>query len=507
MNRRRFLQLGAAGLVVVGGGAFVATRLQGGLQAVGPGAEAVRLTEAARRATGTVVRRDLRVAPAEVDLAGRVVRTWAYDGVVPGTEIRVRAGDELRVRLTNDLPAETTVHWHGLALRNDMDGVPGLTQDPVAAGSRFEYAFVVPDAGTYWFHPHVGVQLDRGLQAPLIVEDPSEPLSYDEEVVLVLDDWTDGWGDSPDAILERIAREGMPGMGGMAGMDGMDGMGGMSMEDSMPSASEPLGADTGDVVYPAHLVNGRVAKDPFVVSSAPGRRIRLRIINAGGDTAYRFAVGGHRLRVTHTDGFPVNPVEVDTLIVGMGERYDAVITAGDGAFPIVAVPEGKEAEPGLAVLRTASGDAPSPGVRPAELRGRLLSYADLTATEAVALAAREPDRELELVLQMVDGGRRWLINGAAFGDHEPLEIRADERVRLVMRNESMMFHPMHVHGHTFAVAALNGSAGIRKDTINVLPMETVAVDLQADNPGQWAIHCHNIYHAELGMMTVLSYVS
>ncbi len=108
---------------------------------------------------------------------------------------------------------------------------------------------------------------------------------------------------------------------------------------------------------------------------------------------------------------------------------------------------------------------------------------------------------------MVDGGRRWLINGAAFGDHEPLEIRADERVRLIMRNESMMFHPMHVHGHTFAVASAGGRAGMRKDTINVLPMETLAVDLQADNPGQWAIHCHNIYHAELGMMTVLSYVS
>ncbi|MHB1290045.1 multicopper oxidase family protein, partial [Georgenia sp.] len=356
LSRRRFLQVGAAGLVVVGGGAFAGTRLLGGPAAVGPGAETVGRAEAARRASGTVVRRELRAAPTEIDLAGRVVRTWAYDGVVPGKEIRVRAGDELRVSLTNDLPTETTVHWHGLALRNDMDGVPGLTQDPVAAGGTFEYAFVVPDSGTYWFHPHVGVQLDRGLQAPLIVEDPSEPLSYDEEVVLVLDDWTDGWGDSPDAILERMAREGM-----VMGADSMAGMEGMSMADSMPSAAQPLGADTGDVVYPAHLVNGRVAADPFVVSSAPGRRIRLRIINAGGDTAYRFAVGGHRLTVTHTDGFAVNPVEVDTLIVGMGERYDVVITAGDGAFPIVAAPEGKDVGPGFAVLRTASGDAPTPG--------------------------------------------------------------------------------------------------------------------------------------------------
>jgi FtsP/CotA-like multicopper oxidase with cupredoxin domain len=490
------------GLVVVGGGA-AGSRLLGSPSPVGPAAAAVGEVEAARRTTGKVVRRQLRAAPAEVDLGGRVVSTWAYGDGVPGREIRVTAGDELRVRLRNDLPVETSVHWHGIALRNDMDGVPGLNQDAVAPGSAFEYGFVVPDPGTYWFHPHVGVQIDTGLQAPLIVEDPAEPGEYDEEVVLVLDDWTDGWGDSPDAVLERMAREGMV-MGGMA-MDGMD-HGGTSMDAGMASADQPLGADSGDVVYPAHLINGRLPQDPFVIRSRPGTRIRLRLINAGGDTAYRFAVGGHRLRVTHTDGFPVVPVDVDTLVIGMGERYDVVLTTGDGAFPVVAVPEGKDAPAGVALLRTASAAALGTDSRPAELAGRLLRYDDLAPAVDVALESREPDRELELALQMVDGGRKWFINGAGFGDHEPLEIRAGERVRLVMRNESMMFHPMHVHGHTFALSGPRG-AGIRKDTVNVLPMETLAVDLQADNPGQWAVHCHNIYHAELGMTTVLSYVA
>ncbi len=487
MNRRRFLQLGTAGVVVVGGGGFAASRLLTDPTVTGPVADAFAAES---------IRRELRAAPTTVDLAGRLVQTWAYDGVVPGKELRAMAGDLLRVRLTNDLPEETTVHWHGLALRNDMDGVPGLTQDPVSAGGSFDYALEVPHPGTYWFHPHVGVQLDRGLQAPLIVEDPAEPMSYEEEVVLVLDDWTDGWGDSPDAILERMAREGMV-------MKGMN-QGAMSMEDSMPSHAQPLGADTGDVVYPAHLINGRVPEDPLVISSAPGRRIRLRIINAGGDTAYRFAVGGHRLSVTHTDGFPVDSFEVDTLIIGMGERYDVLVTTGDGAFPVVAVPEGKNAAPGFAVLRSASGATPAPDTLPVELAGQLLSYADLRATESAALEPREPDRELELGLQMVNGGRQWFINGAAFGDHEPLQIQSDERIRLIMRNESMMFHPMHVHGHTFALAGQDGR-GIRKDTINVLPMESLSVDLQADNPGEWLIHCHNIYHGELGMMTVLSY--
>lgn len=134
------------------------------------------------------------------------------------------------------------------------------------------------------FHPHVGVQLDTGLQAPLIVEDPAEPGGYDMEVVLVLDDWTDGWGDSPQTILERMAREGMV-VGGTA----MDGMGheGSAMEDAMPSPDRPLGADTGDVAHPAHLINGRLPEDPYVIRSRLGHRVRLRIINAGSDTACR----------------------------------------------------------------------------------------------------------------------------------------------------------------------------------------------------------------------------
>jgi len=461
----------------------------------------VATTEAARRTTGAVVQRQLQAAPATIDLGGKLVSTWAYNATVPGPEIRLNAGDRLQVSLTNQLPDPTTVHWHGLALRNDMDGVPELTMKPVAPGAGFDYDFIVPDPGTYWFHPHVGVQIDTGLLAALIVADPNEPGAYDQEAVLILDDWTDGLGDSPTAVLDRMRAQGMQMAGG--GMGDMSNMSGMNM--APPSPDQPLGTDTGDVKYPAHLINGKLPTAPTTIASTPGNRIRFRLINAGSDTAYRFAIGGHRLTVTHTDGFGVQPVEVDALVIGMGERYDVVVTAGDGAFPIVAVPEGKPDPAALAVLRTASGPTPSADPRPAELTRKILTYGDLAPTAAATLAPRAPDREIALDLQMADGGRRWLLNGAAYGDHKSLDIRSGERVRLTMSNQSMMFHPMHLHGHTFALATGPG-AGIRKDTAIVLPLQTLTVDFQADNPGQWLTHCHNIYHGELGMMTVVSYV-
>ncbi|MGC4939932.1 multicopper oxidase family protein [Kribbella sp. DT2] len=497
-SRRQLLAAGAVGLIAAGGG-FAGVQLVGGSEPVGPHNASVASMEASRRRSGRTVRRTLRAGVSTVELGGETVQTWAFDDAVPGPVMRASVGDELRIRLANGLPDPTTVHWHGVALRNDMDGVPGLTMDPVPPGGSFDYSFLVPDPGTYWFHPHVGVQLDTGLYGALIVDDPNDVADYDRDVVLFLDDWTDGLGRTPTTQLELLRRDGMP-------MDGMD----MSSDAFMPSATQPLGGDTGDVRYPAHLINGRLPKAPATIACNPRDRVRLRIINAAADTAYRFAIGEHRLTVTHADGFAVAPVEVDTLIIGMGERYDVVITAADGAFPVVAVAEGKahpETDPpALAVLRSGSGSPPRPGVRPSQLNARMLSYADLRPAVGTGLESATPDTEHDVRLQMAHGGRGWFINGKPYGRHAPLEVRAGDRVRLHLRNESMMFHPVHVHGHTFALVGPQGP-GVRKDTINVLPMQQLSVDLQADNPGQWLVHCHNAYHSELGMMTDLSYVS
>jgi FtsP/CotA-like multicopper oxidase with cupredoxin domain len=230
-------------------------------------------------------------------------------------------------------------------------------------------------------------------------------------------------------------------------------------------------------------------------------RVRLRVINAASDTAYRLAVGGHHLTVTHADGFPVEPVIADAVLVGMGERYDVVVDVQPGAHPLVAVAEGKAGH-AAGVLRAGAGSAPSVDARPLELDGRLLSYEDLRPAEAVRLPAGDPDVDATLDLTGEEMRYTWGIDGKAFGDHEPVEIEEGQLVRLALRNRSGMWHPMHLHGHTFA---LEGS-GARKDTVNVLPDQEVAFRFRADNPGQWMLHCHNTYHFEAGMATLVSYV-
>jgi FtsP/CotA-like multicopper oxidase with cupredoxin domain len=500
LSRRALLGVTAAGgasLAAVrlwpGAGDDVGSGPTGSKSIVRPDSALVADVEGQRLSTGRTVTHRLTAQTAAVDLGGRTVETATFDGNLPGRELRVMTGDRLHVTLANQLQDPTSVHWHGLALRNDMDGVPSLTQSAVDPGAEFVYEFLAPHPGTYWFHPHVGVQLDRGLYAPLVVEDPNEVGAYDDEVVLLLDDWTDGWANSPDAILEGFRKDGMPSMAGMGDMEMPTGV----------SAEAPLGTDTGDVSYPAHLINGRLGKAPHVVRARQGQRLRIRLINAASDTAYRVAIGGHQMTVTHTDGFPVDPVTVDALIIGMGERYDVLIDVNSATAPVFALPEGKIDAPALALIQT-RGSGGSTGGSASTRGDRILSYQDLRASESVWLEERTVDRELTMTLTMAEEGRQWLINGEPYESFDPLDVRLGDRVRLEYKNESNMFHPMHLHGHTFSVG-LDGR-GPRKDTVNVLPKSSLVVQFDADNPGQWLSHCHNAYHGELGMMGVVSYV-
>lgn len=492
-SRRRFLALAGAGSATV---AMASCRGGSGPDAspVPSSGPEVRAAEEARRRPGATVR-DVAItaAPLTIDLGGGLeVPTWAYGGSVPGSEIRITAGEVVRARFTNRLPEATTIHWHGISLRNDMDGVPGMTQEVVAPQGTFDYEFTAPDPGTYWFHPHVGLHLDRGLYSPLIVEDPAERGAYDREYLVVLDDWTDGLGQSPEMHLEDLRAGRGPHAAHQAG-------GG--------PRSEFLNSAGGDVNYALYLLNGRRSTAPAEFEARKGERIRFRIINAAADTPFRVALGGHQMTVTHTDGFPVVPVTVDALMIAMAERYDVIVTvAGDGVFPFVAVAEAK-ADEAMAVVRSGSGDVPPSSVRPAELNGRILERADLVAAESVRFPAGRPDKTFKVDLGGGDAGYVWTLNGKPHGQNKPLDVRQGERIRLDFTNDTTMFHPMHLHGHTFQGINPGGAVGARKDTTIVRPDENVSVEFVADNPGQWMIHCHNNYHQAGGMMLTLSYVT
>ncbi|MBW0119395.1 multicopper oxidase family protein [Pseudonocardia abyssalis] len=439
------------------------------LRLAGAGAGLLALGACAGPTSGTLL--SLGAGEVGLDLAGTRVTTWGYDGTVPGPEIRLRAGETLRVPLVNALPEPTTVHWHGISLPNAMDGTPGLTQPPIAPGTDFEYAFTVPDAGTHWYHAHSGHQLDRGLYGALIVEPAVEELSYDREYTLLLDDWRDGVDTGRDH----------------AGHD-----------ETEPPAER---VSFGGRFYPLMLVNARPPADPAVFDVRRGDRVRLRVINAAADTGFRFAIDGHPLTVTHGDGMPVRPVSVDALRIGMGERYDVLVDASEpGAWQIGVLPEGK-AGFGRAVLRYADAPAtatPPADAHPAGLDGRLLTYDDLVSTgpEEVPTTGG-PDRTFALTLRGTD------IDVDGLGPDEPLPVHRGEWVRITVRNESAVFHPVHLHGHHFQLATPGRAL---KDTAVVAARGgALTFDWRADNPGEWMIHCHNHHHMEDGMMRTIGY--
>ena len=509
-------------LMVSGGIWAVVSLLQepstsGGPRLVSPTSAQVASADARRRTPGAQVRDvTLTAAPAKVDLGNRVVTTWAFNGKVPGPTLRLEAGDVVRAKVVNHLPAALTVHWHGIALRNDMDGVPDLTQHPIHAGKSFTYTFTAPDPGTYFYHPHTGTQLDRGLYGALIVTAPAQPVAR-TDIPLLLDDWIDGTGQDPDQVLGALEHgmKRMQGMGSMSGMDmgngsdmpGMDMSNGSDMRGkamSGPSRS-PLGADISDVRYPFMVMNGRVASDPRTFRVSAGQTVRLRLINAAAATPFRVAFAGGRMTVVATDGFPVKPVRTDALLIGMGERYDVEVTIPrQGVFPVVAEAEG-QSQQAMAVLQAGTAALPAPGVHPAQLEGHLLSLDQLHATPAAALPAGSVDRTYRVDLTGSMATFDWRI-ASPKERGVSLPVRVGERVRLIIRNRTTMWHPIHLHGHTFQVGSANAN-GPRKDTVVVGPKLNVTIELIADNPGRWVLHCHNVYHAEAGMMTTLNYLA
>ena len=500
---------------------------------------AIKAAEAARPHSGRTVTATLTSQQTDVDLGGVTARTLAFGSTIPGPLIRANIGDELAITVQNRLSEPTSVHWHGIALRNDMDGVEPATPN-IPAGQDFTYRFSVPNAGTYWAHPHVGLEEDMGLYLPVIVDDPTGPGNYDAEWIVVMDDWTDGVGKSPQQLYDALTSPNKPTMQNMpppasatptttpttptttktptatkgtttTGTTRTSATSGTTSTSAAAGApgevgtSDLLGGDAGDIAYPYYLINGRIPAAATTLNAKPGQRIRIRFINAGSDTAFRVALSGHSMTVTHTDGFPVVPTEVDALLIGMAERYDVIVTAADGVFPLVAAAEGKNAV-ARALLVTGSGSQPDPQFRPAELTKRVGTIDMFTATTSVNLGAAEPNLNLPVVLGGDMAKYVWTINGEPYSKTNPLHVRQGQRPIITFDNQTMMYHPIHLHGHTFQLIKPDGSPGARKDTVVVLPKQKIDAALVADNPGLWMLHCHNTYHAYAGMQTRLDYV-
>jgi FtsP/CotA-like multicopper oxidase with cupredoxin domain len=417
------------------------------------------------------------VEPGEIEVApGVVYRTWLYNGRFPGEEIRVREGERLLVTVENRLPEATTIHWHGVPVPNAMDGVPDLPRPPIAPGKMFAYDFTAGPAGTYFYHSHVGLQVDRGLIGPLVVEEITPHVQWDREYTVVLDDFLPG-------APQMSSRGGGMGMGrGMMGM---------------------MGSDTPP--YAGMLMNGLLPDAAPTFEVGRGDRLRLRLINGSGGTTFRIALAGHRLTVSHADGRPVEPVSVDSLDIGAGERYDVIIDANNaGAWALLAVPHEVRVEPARAIVRyreAAATSVPKGQVPEGLSGGRILSSGDLVARE-LGTGLAKADRTFDLTLSGGMMSREWTINGQAYPDAEPLEVHQGERVRVRMTNHSMMIHPMHLHGHFFQT----GRA--LKDTVLVSPhMGRAEFTFVANNPGDWFFHCHNLYHMESGMARIVRYLS
>ena len=487
---------------------------------------AIAAAEKARPHSGRTVTASLAPQPTQVDLGGPIVRTFAYGDSIPGPLIRANIGDEVVVTVSNRLGQPTSVHWHGIALRNDMDGAEPATPN-IAAGKDFTYRFSVSDPGTYWAHPHVGLQDDTGLYLPVIVDDPSEG-NYDAEWIVVLDDWTDGLGRSPQQLYDELRSPNKPTTTTpptttttattttttSAPVTTTETTSAAPTTSTSPTAeaaegsvgtSDLLGGDAGDIAYPYYLINGRIPASPTSFSAKPGQRIRIRFINTGADTSFRVALAGHSMTVTHTDGYPVVPKRVDALLIGMAERYDVVVTAADGVFPLVALAEGKNAL-ARALLSTGAGSPPDPQFQPAELNKLVGTVEMFTATTAVNLGRPQAGLNLPVML----GGNMiqydWTINGEPYDRTHPLQVREGQRTTITFDNTTMMYHPIHLHGHTFQLINPDGNPGARKDTVIVLPKQKLDAVLVADNPGTWVMHCHNTYHQFAGMQTLLNYV-
>jgi len=505
---------------------------------------------------------------------GRAGHAVAVNGTIPGPLIRLKEGQRVRIAVTNGLEEDTSIHWHGLLVPFQMDGVPGVSFPGIKPGETFTYDFPVRQAGTYWWHSHSGLQEQIGHYAPMIIDPAGEdPIPYDREHVVVLSDWSFL---HPHELFRKLKVN--------AGHFNMQKQ---TVAGLLKSQDQPLKdrvewakmrmdpTDVLDVtgsVY-TYLVNGHGPGDNWTGLFSPGERVRLRFINSAAMTIFNVRIPGLELQVVATDGQPVSPVSVDEFQIAPAETFDVIVRpVEDKAFTLVAeasdrsgmargtlaprlgmaaaVPplrkrplatmkdmgmgnmgsmghggmgHGGMDMPGMDMSMRSQANAPdvplTPGVqtiapmamdRMAEppqgledVGHKVLTYAQLANLHEAA-DKRPPGRTVEIHLTGNMERFMWAFDGEAFGPiKKPIAFQRDERVRVVLINDTMMAHPIHLHGHFFEL--VNGQdRQPLKHTVNVAPGGKAAFDLTASEPGDWAFHCHLLLHMHAGMFNVVT---
>lgn len=523
--------------------------------------------------TGRVFDLNINKFPIRID--GRTTQAIGVNGSVPAPLLRWREGDEVTLNVENHLMKDSSIHWHGLLVPFQYDGVPGVTFPGIKPAETFQYKFSVPQNGTYWYHSHSGLQEQLGHYGPLIIDPKgADPVKYDREYVLMLGDWTFA---DPHRIFAKLKKNAeslnfnQPTVGNPRGLTGMWG--------SMRMSPNDLADVTGETY--TYVINAHSTADNFNMLFKPGERVRLRIINAAAMTLFNVRIPGLPMTVVQADGLNVQPIETDEFQMGIAETYDVIVEPTEAkAFAFVAEsidrsgqvvatlgpkpgmratapelrpvpvltmadmgmdhsamgdmsgmdhgamghdnmgpgpdPNGADIQlpkveadikrgPGVANVAAApTNRLDEPGIGLADVPHRTLTYSQLRSLEPNP-DTRMPGREVVVHLTSNMERYMWSFDGIKFSEvKEPIKFMEGERVRLTLVNNTMMPHPVHLHGMFFDLVNGGGAHMPRKHTVVVKPGEKLSADVTAEHIGDWAFHCHLIYHMHAGMMQVVS---
>jgi CopA family copper-resistance protein len=503
---------------------------------------------------------ELTIGALPVNYTGRSRIATAVNDQLPAPALRWREGDTVTLRVTNRLPVRSSIHWHGILLPAAMDGVPGLSFPGIGPGETYVYRFPVQQSGTYWYHAHSGFQEQTGLYGPIVIE-PRAPARQraDRDYTVLLSDWSDSDPEHLYATLKRQSDYYNHGKRTVSDFLAEVHAKGWSTAVSNWAAWGRMRMDPTDLVDVSgatytYLMNGTTPAGNWTARFSPGESVRLRFINGSAMSIFDVRIPGLDLTVVAADGQDIEPVTVEEFRMASGEVLDVIVRPkADGAYTIFAQSMDRsgfargtlsaraglsaqvpalDPRPQLAMTDMGVGmngmkgmagmdmgvhsrpasygpgvdmvvdmprtdlDDPGSGLR--QNGRRVLAYADLHTTGG-ALDPRDAGREIELHLTGHMERFMWSFNGQKFSESAPLQLSYGERVRFVLVNDTMMIHPIHLHGQWSEVLAPDGSFQVRKHTVMVQPAQRVSYLVTAGPCGRWAYHCHLTYHMAAGM--------